>query len=37
MLNFWDFMAVSAVSVFEWLTVDSIASTIKEIYKNRRD
>ena len=36
MLNFWDFMAVGAVSVFGYFAVDSIASAIQEIYKSRR-
>jgi hypothetical protein len=37
MLNFWDFMAIGAISVFGYFAVDIIASTILEIYKGRRD
>ena len=37
MLNFWDFMTVGAISVFGYFAVDIIASTIREIYKSRRD
>nr|DAT07986.1 MAG TPA: TraJ-like protein [Caudoviricetes sp.] len=37
MLNFWGFMAIGAISAFRYFTVDSIASTILEIYKSRRD
>ena len=37
MLNLWDFMTICAVSVFGYFAVDSIASTIREIYKSRRD
>ena len=36
MLNFWDFMAIGAVSVFGWLTVDSVANVIRDIYTSRR-
>ena len=37
MLNFWDFMAIAAVSVFGWLIVDSVANAIRDIYTSRRD
>ena len=37
MLNFWDFMAIGAVSVFGWLTVDSVANAIRDIYTSRRN
>lgn len=36
MLNFWDFMAIGTVSVFGWLTVDSVANVIRDIYTSRR-
>ena len=37
MLNFWDFMAIGAVSVFGWLTVDSIVNAIRDIYTRKRN
>lgn len=36
MLNFWDFMAIAAVLIFGWLTVDSVANVIRDIYTSRR-